>query len=108
MAGTRRGFRRAHESVSNAVVSSLVVTPNTNPEVVALSGTRQFAAATLAHNGGTIPQPSSVIAWTRSNAVVGSISATGLFTATATAGSSTVTATHTESGVAAVVNVTVS
>lgn len=108
MAGTRRGYRRVDEAVTNANVSSLVVTPNTNPEVVALSGTRQFTAAMLAHNGRTIPQPSSVIAWTRSNGVVGSISATGLFTATATAGSTTVTATHTSSGVAAVVNVTVS
>lgn len=103
----RRGFQRSDESVTNAVVNSIVVTPNNNPTVVAALGTQQFTAVLKAATNFTIPQASGVIAWTRSNAVVGSISATGLFTATATAGSTTVTATHTVSGVAAVINVTV-
>lgn len=107
MAATRRGWRRVDEAVSHANVTSVVVTPNTNPELVAASATRQFTAVIQSHNGRTIPQASSVIAWTRSNAVVGSISASGLFTATATTGTTTVTATHTDSGASHVINVTV-
>lgn len=107
MAGTRKGYRRVDEAVSNASVNSITVTPNANPELVVVNNTRQFTAVMLAHNGLAIPQASGVIAWTRSNAAVCSISATGLLTATATNGTTTVTATHTASGVAAVINVTV-
>lgn len=107
MATSRRGFRRSHESVTNAVVASIVVTPNDAPTVVADSATQQFTGVLKNAGGVTIPLATGAVAWTVSDVLAGTISTGGLFTAGTSHTTYQVIATHTVSGVTKSVDVSV-
>lgn len=102
-----RILRRADESVTNAAVNSIVVTPNDAPTVVVDSDTQQFTAV-LKNNGGvTIPLASGAVTWSVSDVLAGTISASGLFTAGTSHTTYQVIATHAGSGVTASVDVSI-
>ena len=73
---------------ASAVLTSIVVTP-VQP-ILEIGGTQQFTATGYDQYG--TPLPTGEIVWSSTNTTVGTIDATGLFTATAE-GSTTVTAT---------------
>ncbi len=94
---TKRIYHPINEQVSGATLKSLTVAPTTAN--VVHSATQQYTVTGLDSNGDAFTLAAKDIAWTISSGTGGTVSSTGLFTASSTNGTYQIRATHAQSGV---------